>query len=168
MDHGSDWRGDDQPPEELNRIVEGGNYGWPYCYADGQVDEYFNQAPTGSTTEQYCALSEPSVLTYQAHSAPIGWVYYTADQFPEDYQGDAFVAMRGSWNRDPATGYKIVQVQFENGQPVEITDFITGWLLEDGTSQFGRVAGLTVMPDGSLLIAEDSNGVIYRVEYTGN
>lgn len=123
--------------------------------------------PPGSTPDQYCALSEGAVLTYQAHSSPIGMVYYTADQFPQEYQDDAFLAMRGSWNCDPAPGYKIVHVQFENGEPVAIEDFITGWLLENGDAHFGRVAGLTVMLDGSLLIAEDTNGVIYRVTYSG-
>nr|MBA2468266.1 PQQ-dependent sugar dehydrogenase [Chloroflexia bacterium] len=167
-DQGSDWRGDDQPPEELNRIVEGGNYGWPYCFGDRQIDEYNSQTPAGSTTEQYCALTEAPAINYQAHSSPIGMVYYTADQFPADYQGDAFVAMRGSWNREAVTGYKIVHVQFDNGQPVAIDDFITGWLMEDGTQQFGRVAGLAVLPDGALLISEDANGVIYRVTYTGD
>lgn len=167
MDQGSDWRGDDQPPEELNQIVEGGNYGWPFCFGDRQIDEYNSQAPAGSTAEQYCALTEAPAINYQAHSSPIGMVYYTADQFPADYQGDAFVAMRGSWNRDPVTGYKIVRVQFEDGQPVAIEDFITGWLMDDGASQFGRVAGLALLPDGSLLISEDTNGVIYRVTYTG-
>lgn len=75
--------------------------------------------------------------------------------------------MRGSWNRDPVTGYKIVHVQFEDGQPVAIEDFITGWLPDDGARKFGRVAGLAILPDGSMLISEDSNGVIYRVTYTG-
>ncbi len=168
MDQGSDWRGDDQPPEELNLLVEGGNYGWPYFFGDREVDHYNSQSPAGTTTEQYCALTELPALNYQAHSSPIGMVCYMADQFPADYQGDAFVAMRGSWNRETVTGYKIVHVQFEDGRPVAIDDFITGWLMDDGTRQFGRVAGLTVLPDGSLLIAEDTNGVIYRVTYTGD
>lgn len=167
MDHGSDWRGDDQPPEELNNIVEGANYGWPYCYGDRQVDPYFSQTPPGSTSAQYCALTEAPVLTYQAHSAPIGMVYYyTAGQFPDEYQGDAFVAMRGSWNRTEPVGYKVVRVDFEDGQPVAFDDFITGWLLEEENSHFGRLAGLVVLPDGSMLISDDTNGVIYRVTYS--
>lgn len=167
MDQGSDWLGDDQPPEELNRLIEGGNYGWPYCYADQVLNEYSSGQPAGATLDQYCSLTEAPALTYQAHSSPIAWVYYTADQFPDDYQGDAFVAMRGSWNRAPATGYKIVRVQFEDGQPTAIGDFITGWLQDDGAAHFGRVAGLAVTEDGSLLISEDTNGVIYRVTYSG-
>lgn len=167
MDHGSDWRGDDQPPEELNRLEAGSNYGWPYCYADQQIDPYLPGNPPGKTKGEFCAETVGPVLTYQAHSAPIGMVFYTGDQFPAEYQNDAFVAMRGSWNRQEPVGYKIVHLDFdEAGQPVAINDFVTGWLLEEEVAQFGRVAGLLVAQDGSLLIAEDTNGVIYRVSAT--
>lgn len=168
MDHGSDWRGDDQPPEELNLIEAGNNYGWPFCYADQQVDPYLAVPPQGMTKAEFCAQSTSPVLTYQAHSAPIGMVFYTGDQFPEEYQNDAFVAMRGSWNRQEPVGYKVVHVDFdEEGQPVAIDDFITGWLLEEEVAHFGRVAGLLVLSDGSLLLSEDTNGVIYKISYTG-
>lgn len=167
MDHGSDGRGDDLPPEELNRIEADTNYGWPFCYADRRVDVYTSQTPTGALGPEVCALTEAPVLTYQAHSAPIGWVYYTAGQFPDEYQNDAFIAMRGSWNRDPATGYKVVRLRFEDGEPVGFEDFLTGFLLPDGVTNFGRPAGLLVAQDGSLLLTEDTNGVIYRVSYTG-
>ncbi|HMQ53251.1 MAG TPA: superoxide dismutase family protein [Anaerolineae bacterium] len=168
MDHGSDWRGDDQPPEELNSLSEGRNYGWPYCYANQQVDPYLPVSPPGLTKAEFCAGSAGPVLTYQAHSAPIGMVFYTGSQFPEIYQNDAFVAMRGSWNRQEPVGYKVVRLDFdENGQPVGFEDFVTGWLTEDGTAQFGRVAGLLVLQDGSLLISDDTNGMIYRVSYAG-
>lgn len=165
MDHGTDWRGDDQPPEELNRIEQNGNYGWPFCYGEQQPDIYVSATLTSRVDEDYCASTIPPVLTYQAHSAPIGMVFYKGTQFPEEYQNDAFVAMRGSWNRNPATGYSIVRVRFEEGQPARFEDFLTGFLTENGAAHFGRVAGLVVAPDGSLLISEDTNGVIYRVSY---
>lgn len=166
MDHGSDWLGDDQPPEELNRLEEGNNYGWPFCYADKQVNHYFSGEPSGMTKAEFCAQSVGPVLTYQAHSAPIGMVFYTGDQFPEEYVNDAFVAMRGSWNRMPPSGYKVVRILFdEAGQPTEFEDFLTGFLIEDDAAHFGRLAGLLVLQDGSLLIVEDTNGVIYRVSY---
>lgn len=168
MDHGTDWRGDDKPPEELNRIQRGANYGWPFCYGDRRPDVYLSADPQGMTKEEYCARTIAPVLTYQAHSAPIGMVFYTATQFPQQYRNDAFVAMRGSWNRQPPTGYKIVRVRFQNGKPVGFEDFLTGFLIEKGAAHFGRVAGLIVAPDGSLLISEDTNGVIYRVSYTGS
>jgi glucose/arabinose dehydrogenase len=168
MDHGSDWRGDDQPPEELNLLTQGNNYGWPYCFGDRQIDPYIASPPVGLTQAEFCAQSTAPVLTYQAHSAPIGMVFYTGDQFPEAFQNDAFVAMRGSWNRQEAVGYKIVHLDFdEAGQPVAFNDFVTGWLIEDGAAHFGRVAGLLVLQDGSLLISDDTNGMIYRVSYSG-
>jgi glucose/arabinose dehydrogenase len=113
-------------------------------------------------------------------------VFYTASQFPADYRNSAFVAMRGSWNRGQPSGYKVVRVRFDAaGKPQSIEDFVTGWLMpspppnlrEPGSgstaeqakanrpAQFGRLAGLAVGADGSLLIAEDQNGVIYRVSY---
>ena len=128
MDMGSDWRGNHIPPEELNRIVEGGNYGWPFCYGDRQVDQHLNVAPKGTTREAYCAETLPPALTYTAHSAPIGLTFYTASQFPSDYQGDAFVAMLRSWNRTPPSGYKVVRIRFEDGTPVGVEDFLTGFL----------------------------------------
>lgn len=168
MDHGSDWRGDDQPPEELNMLVQGKNYGWPYCYGDKKVDPYLPGAPKGMTKAEFCAKSEGPALTYQAHSAPIEMVFGNGAKFPAEYQNDAFVAMRGSWNRTEAVGYKVVRINFdETGKPTAFEDFATGWLVEDGKAQFGRLAGLLVLRDGSLLITDDTNGMIYRVRYTG-
>jgi len=165
MDHGSDWRGDDQPPEELNRLEQDANYGWPWCFGDQEVDPYLAVPPRGMTKAEFCATTATPALTYQAHSAPIGMVFYTGEQFPAEYSGDAFVAMRGSWNRQEPVGYKVVRLDFEDGQPAGFEDFVTGWLIEDGQAQFGRVAGLLVLQDGSLLIGDDTNGMIYQVSY---
>jgi glucose/arabinose dehydrogenase len=156
MDNGADWRGDEQPPEELNRLVAGADYGWPYCYGDRQVDR-FMKAPAGE-----CAKTEAPVLTYQAHSAPLAMVFYTGSLFP-DAHGDAFVAMHGSWNRKPPTGYKVVRLRFKDGQPVAFEDFLWGFLADDGRSHVGRPAGLAVARDGALLVSDDANGVVYRV-----
>jgi glucose/arabinose dehydrogenase len=166
MDHGSDWRGDDIPPEELNRIEQDKDYGWPYCYGSQRVDPVIQQ-PTDTTKEAYCPTTTAPVLENQAHQAPIGLSFYTATQFPERYRNSAFVAFRGSWNRIPATGYKIARVVFDaSGQPTAIEDFVTGFLIENGTAQFGRLAGTAIAQDGSLLFTDDENGVIYRVSYS--
>jgi glucose/arabinose dehydrogenase len=165
MDHGSDWRGDDIPPEELNAIAEGGDYGWPYCYGARQIDPVIQDPPQGSK-EQYCATTRRPALSTQAHKAPIGFTFYTGSSFPAEYQGDAFIAMHGSWNRLPPTGYEVVRLVFDDDAvPQRFEPFVTGFLSDDGASTFGRPAGIAVAPDGALLFSDDSSGVIYRVSY---
>ena len=164
MDHGSDGRGDNEPPEELNKLQTNADYGWPYCFGNKQPDP-ITKPPEGVTKEQYCRNTLPLALPYQAHSAPIEMIFYKGTQFPEDYKGDAFVAMHGSWNRSTPAGYKVARIRFENGKPQGFEDFLTGFLVDKGEGQFGRPAGLVVMKDGSLLISDDENGVIYRVSY---
>jgi glucose/arabinose dehydrogenase len=162
MDQGSDWRGDDLPPEELNLIEQGNDYGWPYCFGDAQPDPII-QDPPGTTKAAYCASTEPATLAVQAHGSPIGLAFYTGSAFPVEFAGDAFVALRGSWNRFPPTGYKIVRLRFEAGEPAGFEDFVTGFLIENGEAHFGRPAGVTIGPDGSVIFSDDTNGVVYRV-----
>jgi glucose/arabinose dehydrogenase len=148
MDHGSDWRGDDQPPEELNKLEEGGDYGWPVCFGDRRPDPLF-ESQTVKDKAAHCQRTHSPALQYQAHSAPIAMIFYTGTQFPTEYRNDAFVAMRGSWNRKPPTGYKVVRIRFKNGQPVGFEDFLHSFLIEGGAAHFGRVAGLAVAKDGA-------------------
>ncbi|OUJ74937.1 PQQ-dependent sugar dehydrogenase [Hymenobacter crusticola] len=161
MDHGIDWLGDDEQKEELNKITQGADYGWPYIYGEGKYNP--GDRPDNMTYAEYAAKTTKPTLTYQAHSAPMAMVFYTASQFPAEYQNDAFVAMRGSWNRSKPSGYKVVRVHFENGQPVRFDDFLTGFLVNNDRSHFARLVGLAVNRDGSLLVSDDTNGVIYRV-----
>jgi glucose/arabinose dehydrogenase len=167
MDIGSDWVGANEPPEELNKLNYGGNYGWPWCFGDKQIDPNMKSKSAGIDISAFCQNTLSPELTYQAHSSPINMVFYTGENFPPEYKNDVFVTFRGSWNRQPPVGYKVGRIIFENGKPVKIEDFMTGFLLEDGKSQFARLAGLTIMPDGSLLVSDDENGIIYRVSYTG-
>jgi glucose/arabinose dehydrogenase len=168
MDHGSDWLGPDTPPEELNKLEEGRDYGWPFVYGDRQVIPGWESHPKFGNLKRYAARTTPPVLGYQAHSSPIQMVFYTASQFPEEYRNDAFVAMRGSWNRKPPIGYEVVRIKFDKeGRPVAFQKFLTGFLIEGGRAFFGRLAGLAVAKDGSLLVGDDTNGVIYRVSYQG-
>lgn len=168
LDHGTDWRGNDQPPEELNRLQAGQHYGWPFCWGDRQPDVYLSSDPEGATKKEFCQKTQSPALTYTAHSAPLAMTFYTASQFPAQYRNDAFVTMRGSWNRNPPVGYKVVRLRYENGKPVAFEDFITGFLNPKQMTQFGRPVGIATAPDGSLLFTDDTNGVIYRVSYTGN
>lgn len=168
MDHGSDWLGDDAPPEELNRLEAGADYGWPFVWGNRQVIPGLESHPKVGRLKDYAARATPPVVGYQAHSAPIQMVFYTGGQFPVEYRNDAFVAMHGSWNRKPSVGYEVVRVRFDKeGKPVGFQKFLTGFLVEDGRAFFGRPAGLAVTKDGALLVGDDINGVIYRVSYHG-
>lgn len=165
MDHGIDWLGDNEQKEELNKITQNGDYGWPYIFGEGKYNP--SDRPKGDTTyAQYLAKTTLPSLTYQAHSTPMSMVFYTGSQFPADYQNNAFVAMRGSWNRSAPVGYNVVRIRFENGQPAAFEDFLSGFLVNNNKAHFARLVGLAVHTDGSLLVSDDTNGVIYRVAYT--
>lgn len=147
--------GDDLPHEHLNILKDGKYYGWPQCYLPGKPNPEYSSAN--------CSTVEPPAITFQAHSAPLGITFYTASKFP-DYQGDAFLTYHGSWNRSVPTGAKVVHVKVQNGKPVSIEDFVTGWQLPDG-SRWGRPVAVLALPDGALLISDDQGGRIWRVTY---
>jgi glucose/arabinose dehydrogenase len=169
LDHNSDGRGENWPPEELNRIVEGRHYGWPFCGGMREPDHHVPadpEDPEPVTKQEFCAGTEAPVLTYVAHAAPMQMVFYTATAFPQEYRNDAFATMRGSWNRNPPSGYEVVRIRFgPAGQPAAVEPFVSGWLIEGGTAHFGRLMGLAQAHDGALLVGDDTNGVIYRISY---
>ncbi len=96
----------------------------------------------------------------------MGLAFATSDALPEEMQGDLFVVQHGSWNREPPAAPKILRIDFEDGEPVAVMDFATGWQLEDW-SRWGRPAGIVVAADGSLIVSDDDAGVLYRISYTG-
>lgn len=150
--------GDDLPPEHVNIIKDGRFYGWPQCYLPGKPNPEYGNAD--------CSQVEPPAITVQAHSAPLGLAFYTGTQFPADYRGDAFMTLHGSWNRSVPTGAKVVRVQVDSGgrRATGVDEFINGWQRPDG-SRWGRPVGLLVLPDGSLLVSDDTGGKIWRVSY---
>lgn len=155
-DNGRDWLGDDLPPEEINIIKDGKNYGWPECYGKQIPDpEKGNHV--------FCKTTEPSAFDMQAHSAPLGLTFYTGSQFPKEYKGDLFVAFHGSWNRSKPTGYKVVRIKIKDNKPVSIEDFASGWL--KGTKRTGRPVDVLINSDGSMFVSDDSGGKIYRITY---
>jgi Raf kinase inhibitor-like YbhB/YbcL family protein len=169
FDHGIDWLGDEEQPEEFNELAEGAKYGWPFVYAKSKIYPH-GEPPPGYTKEMWAKMSKEPLLLYTPHSAPMQMVFYTAAQFPAEYHNDAFVAMRGSWNRNPPSGYEIARVRFDkSGAALGVEPFISGFLARDGASgeyaQFARLAGLAVAKDGALLVSDDTNNVIYRVAY---
>lgn len=146
---------DNLPPEHLNILRDGRFYGWPQCYLPGEHNPEYPSAN--------CAQVEAPAITFQAHSAPLGLTFYTGTKFP-GFEGDAFVAFHGSWNRTVPTGAKVVHVKIQNGQAVSSEDFVTGWQLDNG-SRWGRPVAPLALPDGSLLISDDTGGRVWRVTY---
>lgn len=168
MDHGIDWLGDNEQHEELNQIVEGAKYGWPYIYADGKYNPQ-DEPPGGISMAEWAARSARPLGLYTPHAAPMQMAFYTADRFPQEYRGDAFVAMRGSWNRERPSGYEVMRIRFQDGRPVGLEPFVTGFLVQEGGrwGYLARLAGLAQARDGSLLLSDDANGIIYRIAYQG-
>ncbi|MCP9495609.1 MAG: YbhB/YbcL family Raf kinase inhibitor-like protein [Pyrinomonadaceae bacterium MAG19_C2-C3] len=170
MDHGIDWLGDDDQPEELNELIVNTKYGYPYVYANSKIYPH-GEAPKGFTKESWARMSREPALLYTAHSSPLQMTFYTGNMFPAEYKNDALVAMRGSWNRQPPSGYEVVRVRFDaSGNPQRIEPFITGFLIKGGApdgkdAHIARLAGLAQMNDGSLLLGDDTNNVIYRITY---
>lgn len=164
-----DGLGDNLVPDYLARLQSGEFYGWPYTYFKPDLLDP-RQVVNGRSKEPELAAqtTTPEVL-FESHSAALGLQFYDQNTFPEKYQNGAFVAFRGSWNRDRGTGYKIVFVPFENGTPTgSYEDFVTGFLLDpSGPTTWGRPVGVLVLPDGSLLFTEEANNRIYRVQYVG-
>jgi glucose/arabinose dehydrogenase len=158
-----DGLGDDLVPDYLTSVQPGGFYGWPYSYLGSNPDPRLPRKP-----ELERRAIVPEVL-FQAHSAALGLVFYTAKQFPKPYQNNAFVAFRGSWNRAEATGYKVVRVPFnlQGKADGSYEDFVTGWLVDNKKpTAWGRPVGLAIAQDGSLLITDEPGGTIWRVAYT--
>lgn len=169
VDHGVDWLGDEEQLEEFNLIEQGKQYGWPYVYDFSNLNPQDNP-PEGVTLDQWAARSEEPAVGYTAHGAPTQMTFYEGSAFPEEYRGDAFVAMRGSWNRRPPSGYEISRVDSQDGEPVAWEHFAEGFLIgyDDGGYGFlARLAGIVEDQDGSLLVADDFNGIIYRISCAG-
>lgn len=118
LDHGIDWLGDNVHREELNLLVGGADYGWPFIYDDQQFNRHQNpEETTGLTWEEYAARTAPPVLGLTPHTAPMDMLFYTGSQFPAHYRDYAFLALHGSWNRADPKGYKVVTIYFRDGQP---------------------------------------------------
>jgi len=157
-----DGLGDNLPPDYATKVDAGRTYGWPWFYIGNHPDPRMH----GARADLADKVRLPDVLI-QPHSAPLGLTFYDGSRFRAEYRGDAFAALHGSWNRAQRTGYKVVRLRFHDGQPTGVyEDFMTGFIASD-QAVWARPVGLAVMRDGSLLISEDGNGTVWRVEYRG-
>ncbi|MBK5293004.1 MAG: PQQ-dependent sugar dehydrogenase [Acidobacteriia bacterium] len=160
-----DGLGDDLVPDFFTSIQKGGFYGWPYAYIGP------NEEPRrkGENPELVKKTLTPDLLL-PSHVAVMDAVFYTGRQFPKQYQGGAFLALRGSSNRSKRVGYSVVYVPFKNGKPAgQPQDFLTGWMKDPEQREvWGRPVGLLQLPDGSLLVTDDEGGKrIWRISYKG-
>ena len=158
-----DGMGDGLVPDYLTRVRAGAFYGWPYAYTGTNPQPGF-----ADLRPDLVAASVLPDLLFESHSAPIGLVFYDGTMFPATYSGDAFVALRGSWNRSEPIGYMVVRVPFTDGRPAGGYEaFATGFWASgrDQAQVWGRPAGLALAADGALLVADDAGGVIWRIAY---
>jgi glucose/arabinose dehydrogenase len=155
--------GDNLVPDYITHVQEGGFYGWPWWYMGAHQDPRHQ----GKHPELKDKVIVPDVLL-QPHNASLGLTFYQGPQFPAEYQGDIFAAEHGSWNKSLRAGYEVIRVPLhQTGHASgEYEDFLTGFVLPDG-KVWGRPVGVTVAPDGSLLVSDDGSNSVWRVSYAG-
>lgn len=159
-----DQLGDNLVPDYITHIEAGGFYGWPYYYIGGNPDPRLE----GKHPELKTKVIVPDVLI-QPHNATLQLTFYEGKQFPAEYQGDIFSSQHGSWNRFVRTGYEVIRVPLHHSGKAsgDYEDFLTGFVLPNG-DVWGRPVGVTVAPDGSLLVTDDGSNSVWRVSYVGN
>jgi glucose/arabinose dehydrogenase len=152
--------GDELVPDYVTSVREGGFYGWPYAYF-GRIED----PRLAGRRPDLVARSLTPDLAVGSHTASLGLAFYTGSAFPERYRGGAFIGQHGSWNRAELSGYKVAFVPFAKGRPSgPMEDFLTGFVADDDRSLvYGRPCGVLVLPDGSLLVADDAANRIWRV-----
>ena len=156
--------GDDLAPDYFTHIQQGSFYGWPYAYTGNHEDPRHK----GDRPDLVAKTLVPDVIL-PAHASMLDFTFYTGKQFPKEYQGGAFLAWHGSWNRAKRQGYQIAFVPFAKGKPSgPPQDFLTGWMLSpDNPEVWGRPVAVLQMPDGSLLVSDDGGKKIWRISYPG-
>jgi glucose/arabinose dehydrogenase len=156
--------GDDLVPDYFTSIKQGGFYGWPFAYVGPNEDP----RRKGEQPELVKKTIVPDLLL-GAHVAVLDFIFYTGKQFPKEYQGGAFLAFHGSWNRANRVGQTVVFAPFKNGKPTgELREFLSGWMLAPEKREvWGRPVGILQMPDGSILVTDDGGKKIWRIAYKG-
>jgi len=163
-----DGLGEDVPPDFLTRIVDGAFYGWPYVYFGTYPDPTHARLNPERVAEAQEIARVPD-LALGAHSVPLGLKFYRGNQFPKKYLRGAFIARRGGVARSRLLGFDVIFVPFSDGAPTGAIElFLTGFIEDyDQGTVHGRPVGLAILPDGSLLVADDTANIIWRVSYSG-
>lgn len=159
---GRDFLGDNLPPDEINILEEGKDYGWPYCYGNQIHDTNFD----GNGSSSRCNETIAPVFEIPAHSAPLGLTFIHSPQFPESWQGDLLVSYHGSWNRSVPSGYKVVRLDVEGSRVIGAEDFITGFLpasARAASQALGRPVDMAFDTTGALFLSDDKADVMYRI-----
>jgi glucose/arabinose dehydrogenase len=162
-DNGRDMLGDELPADELDHVTRSAeHFGFPFCHQGDSADPEFGR-------QRPCSEFTPPAAKLGAHVAALGMRFYGATQFPAAYRGNVFVAEHGSWNRSRKSGYLVARVPVDaQGRAGVAEPFVQGWLQVDASGRetvWGRPADVLPLPDGSLLISDDTAGAIYRVRY---
>jgi glucose/arabinose dehydrogenase len=155
--------GDNLVPDYITHVQDGGFYGWPWWYIGSHQDPRHK----GKHPELKDKTIVPDVLLHP-HNASLQMTFYDGNQFPEEYKGDIFAAEHGSWNKATRVGYEVIRVPLhQTGHASgEYEDFMTGFVVDNG-HVWGRPVGITVAPDGSLLVTDDASNSIWRIKYVG-
>jgi len=160
--HARDWLSDELPNDTLHRVSRKGmHFGYPFCHQGDTPDPEFGK-------HRSCKEFDPPALKLGAHIAPIGMRFYTGKMFPAEYQNNILIAMRGSWNRTVKQGYNVMRVVLDDsGKVAKYEPFLTGFLVDEKADppMWGRPNDVMLMRDGSLLVSDDQNGIIYRISY---
>ncbi|MEP7251031.1 MAG: PQQ-dependent sugar dehydrogenase [Ginsengibacter sp.] len=158
-DNGRDDLGDDVPNDELNKAPNAGlDFGYPYCHQGNILDPEFGKGKN-------CSNYTPPAKLMGPHVAALGLRFYKGSMFPQEYKNAIFVARHGSWNRSTPIGYNVAVLKMDTaGNPQDPIPFAQGWLQNEKTVN-GRPVDLTFLRDGSMVVSDDYNGVVYRITY---
>jgi glucose/arabinose dehydrogenase len=156
--------GDNLVPDYFTHIQPGAFYGWPYAYTGSHP-----QPGLRAQRPDLVSKSLPGDILLQSHVAVLDFLFYTGKQFPAQYQGGAFLALHGSWNRSKRVGYEVAFIPFQDAKPNgPVADFLTGWSISpESKDVWGRPVAILQLPDGSILISDDEGGKLWRVHYKG-
>lgn len=160
---------DDHPPEEFTKIIEGKNYGWPYCNPEPSESmndlSYVADAKRNADSKvKDCNQFAKVMKGMEPHSAPLGLSFWTGEDAPPEFRNGALVGMHGSWNRRTFSGHKVAFFPWVNNRPGKQYDLVTGWVTDPiKQKRWGRPVDMAIMPDGSMVISDDSSGTVYRM-----